>query len=135
MDRAHLGSCLCGQVHFEVIGHFEGFYLCHCKHCQKDTGSAHAANLVSSNAKLCWVKGAEKVKTYNLPSTRHVKSFCTECSSALPSIQFEGKLLVVPAGSMDTQIDIPVTAHIFDASKASWEKNLDSVKKFARFPS
>ncbi len=32
------GSCLCGSVRFDVDGDFEWFYLCHCRHCQKDTG-------------------------------------------------------------------------------------------------
>jgi hypothetical protein len=42
----HFGSCLCGAVRFEVEGEFQRFYLCHCGHCRKDTGSApHAANL------------------------------------------------------------------------------------------
>lgn len=46
------GSCLCGEVTFEIEGDFEDFYLCHCERCRKDTGSAHAANLFSSTAKL-----------------------------------------------------------------------------------
>ena len=50
----HVGSCLCGTVRFKVEGEFDSFYLCHCQHCQKDTGSAHAANLFSSSAKLIW---------------------------------------------------------------------------------
>lgn len=52
MNPKHAGSCLCGEVHYEIEGAFERFYLCHCTHCRKDTGSAHAANLFSSSAKL-----------------------------------------------------------------------------------
>src|SRR3546814_15522895 len=50
MDNIHAGSCLCGAVHYQVDGAFEQFYLCHCRHCRKDTRSAHAANLFSSHA-------------------------------------------------------------------------------------
>lgn len=131
----HAGSCLCGEIKFEVTGNFEGFFLCHCKHCQKDTGSAHAANLFSSQAKLTWLTGEKMVKTFNLPSTRHTKSFCSQCSSALPNLQMEGKLLVVPAGSLDTEVTTKPTAHIFVSSQASWEKDLENVKKFEKFPS
>ncbi|MFN3455173.1 MAG: GFA family protein, partial [Pseudobdellovibrio sp.] len=45
----YLGSCLCGQVEFKIQGVLESFFLCHCKYCQKDTGSAHSANLFSTN--------------------------------------------------------------------------------------
>ncbi|WP_419307071.1 GFA family protein [Chromohalobacter israelensis] len=93
----HLGSCLCGTVKFEVHGQFDSFYLCHCVYCQKDTGSAYAANLFSQSAKLAWIAGVDAVTSFTLPGTRHSKSFCKLCGSALPSTQVAG-LLVVPAG-------------------------------------
>jgi len=79
----HRGSCLCGEVRFEIEGSFESFYLCHCEHCRKDTGSAHAANLFSSSARLAWLSGEERKKTFTLLGTRHTRSFCTTCGSAL----------------------------------------------------
>src|SRR5690554_1159912 len=65
----HLGSCLCGTVRFKVEGAFDSFYLCHCQHCKKDTGSAHAANLFSQSAKLSWQSGADAVTSFTLPGT------------------------------------------------------------------
>lgn len=116
----HSGSCLCGTVRFEVKGGFDSFYLCHCRHCQKDTGSAHAANLFSHSAELFWHSGADAVASFQLPGTRHNKSFCTVCGSALPGAGGAG-LLVVPAGSLDSEVPIAPTAHLFLASKAAWE--------------
>ncbi len=134
MNEKSNGSCLCGKVSFEILGEFESFFLCHCKYCQKDTGSAHAANLFSQNAEIKWLKGKEEVKTFNLPSTRHIKSFCKECGSALPTEQKEEKLLVVPAGSLDSEISIRPKAHIFCSSEPSWSKDLISIDKFQKFP-
>jgi hypothetical protein len=94
------GSCLCGEVAFEIEGDFDGFYLCHCERCRKDTGSAHAANLFSSTAKLRWLSGREKSKIHDYRSEGHIKCFCTNCGSSLPNVQMDGKLLVVPAGCM-----------------------------------
>lgn len=134
MDKTAKGSCLCGKVSFSVEGDFESFFLCHCRHCQKGTGSAHAANLFSTKAKLQWLSGEDLVSSFNLPGTRHNKSFCSNCGSPLPSVQMEGKLLVAPAGSLDASVSIKPTAHIFMASKANWEVDLDSVKKLEAFP-
>lgn len=128
------GSCLCGEVSFEITGDFESFYLCHCKYCQKDTGSAHASNLFSSVAKIVWITGKERIKTYELPSTMHVKSFCSNCGSALPSLQMEGKLLVVPAGSLNEAISIKPNAHIFTSSRANWECGLEKIQSFEKLP-
>ena len=127
------GSCLCGSVTFEIKGDFDSFYLCHCKHCQKDTGSAFAANLFSSSAILTWTSGVDAVTTFTLEKTRHSKSFCKICGSALPSAQSQN-MLVVPGGCLDTRLLIKPTAHIFSASKAAWEESLDTLKKFERLP-
>ncbi|MFA0811908.1 GFA family protein [Microbulbifer epialgicus] len=128
------GSCLCGEVHFEVEGNFESFFLCHCSHCRKDTGSAHAASLFSTSAKLKWTAGEQRVMVFKLPKTRHMKSFCSNCGSALPFIDKEGSYLAVPAGSLDCKIPIEPTAHIFMASKADWDQNLEKALKFETFP-
>ena len=129
----HKGSCLCGTVKFEVRGDFESFYLCHCKYCQKDTGSAHAANLFSQSAELSWLAGAEAVTSFTLPGTRHHKSFCKFCGSALPSVQL-ANLVVVPAGSLDTEVDVLPNAHIFTSSSSPWSDALGDVPKFKELP-
>jgi hypothetical protein len=134
MATKHEGSCLCGAVRFEVEGSFESFYLCHCSHCRKDTGSAHAANLFSSSARLTWLAGESHVKSFTLPGTRHTKSFCATCGSALPRPQLEGRLLVVPAGSLDSEVSLRPKAHIFTASSADWDHELETIPKVERLP-
>ncbi len=134
MGNIKKGSCLCSKVCFEVVGDFESFFLCHCKYCQKDTGSAHGANLFSTTAKLVWVRGEEMVKSFTLPGTAHSKSFCSNCGSALPSIQMAGKLLVTPAGSLDEVVSIKPNAHIFMSSKADWDMDLDKIDKIEGLP-
>ena len=134
MSNTHSGACLCGEIRFEIEGEFERFYLCHCEYCRKDTGSAHAANLLSSSATLKWVSGQDKVRQFNLPSTRHSRSFCGNCGSALPLTQMNGKLLVVPAGSLNSNVTIKPDAHIFVASRAGWDDELERVRTFDRFP-
>jgi hypothetical protein len=135
MKNTHSGSCLCGAVQYKVDGDFERFYLCHCQHCRKDSGSAHAANLFSTSAALTWVLGKDNVVFFNLPSTRHSRSFCSVCGSALPCLQAEGKLLVVPAGSLDTAVPNKPDAHLFVASKANWDERLEGFPKMETYPS
>jgi hypothetical protein len=129
----HLGSCLCGTVRFKVEEAFDSFYLCHCQHCKKDTGSAHAANLFSQSAKLSWLSGADAVTSFTLQGTRHSRSFCKFCGSALPNTQTAG-VLIVPAGSLDTDVPILPTAHIFSSSKAHWEEASEEVPTFDGLP-
>lgn len=127
MSSKHSGSCLCGAVRFEVEGDFEKFFLCHCEHCRKDTGSAHAANLFSSVARLRWIAGEDKTTLFTLPSTRHSKCFCSVCGSALPTLQMEGQMLVVPAGSLNSEVLLRPDAHLFGSSRAHWDKELEKI--------
>ncbi|UXZ55876.1 GFA family protein [Halomonas sp. 7T] len=129
----YLGSCLCGNTKFEVQGDLDSFYLCHCQHCQKDTGSAYAANLFLKSAKLTWLAGSEDVTTFTLPGSRHKKGFCKFCGSALPSIHEPG-LLVIPAGSLDTEVFMSPTAHIFTSRKAGWEEAMNDIPEFEGLP-
>ncbi len=132
MENSYFGSCLCGQVKFKVDGSFQSFYLCHCRFCQKDTGSAHGANLFSATARLHWMSGSGQVKTFNLPATRHTKSFCRDCGAALPSLQDSGELLVVPAGSLDTEMALKPDAHLFYSSRAAWDGGLETIPRFEK---
>jgi hypothetical protein len=134
MTTRHHGGCLCGAVRFEVDGAFERFFLCHCSYCRKDTGSAHAANLFSSHAKLTWLAGEDRVTTYNLPSTRHAKSFCATCGSALPRHHAGTTSVIVPAGSLESPVPLRPDAHIFVASRADWDRELETVTSIDRFP-
>jgi hypothetical protein len=135
VGNKHSGSCLCGEVRFEIEGEFERFYLCHCEYCRKDTGSAHAANLFSSTAALKWLSGADQVRQFDLPATRHSKCFCRNCGSALPIVHRNPESLVVPAGSLNSQVFIRPNAHIFGSSRAGWDDSLEKVPTVDGFPS
>lgn len=128
----YTGACLCGEVRFEITGEFERFYLCHCDHCRKGTGSAHGANLFSSTAQLTWLAGESKKTLFRLPDTRHHKCFCSICGSALPFAV--GHTVVAPAGSLDRSVSIRPTAHIFTASRAAWDDGLEHVPGFDKLP-
>jgi hypothetical protein len=98
-----------------------------CKSCAPHTER-------TQTAALKWLSGEDQVRVFNLPSTRHRNSFCSTCGSALPDLQMNGALLKVPTGSLDTEVRVRPDAHIFCASKASWDEALDKVSKAAKLP-
>ena len=42
------GSCLCGEVVYEITGNLGIFKYCHCHRCSKFTGSANDSHLMFS---------------------------------------------------------------------------------------
>jgi hypothetical protein len=129
MGEKHQGSCLCEKVKFEIEGDFGHFFFCHCSRCRKTTGSAHGANLFSKTAKLKFISGEELVKDYLVEGTRFMTTFCSECGSKLPK-DHGGKILQVPAGALSTDLNTSPTAHIYYASRANWDHDLESVPKY-----
>jgi hypothetical protein len=49
--------------------------------------------------------------------------------------QMNGKLLVVPAGSLNSDVRIKPDAHIFGSSRARWDEALEKVPTVDKFPS
>lgn len=129
------GGCLCGEVRFEVENTFSKFYFCHCKQCQKITGTAHASNLFTRPDAIKWTAGAAHKKQFNYPNRDFTVVFCTECGSGLPFVTKSGKALIVPAGSLDTEPNIQLNNNIFWAERARWYDNGKQAKTCEGFPS
>jgi len=134
MGHLHTGSCLCGAVKFEVDGEFKKFFLCHCSRCRKTSGSAHCANLFAPGATIKWLSGEDKLSYYHLEGTHFARTFCSVCGSNVPTDAKARNLVVVPAGCLDTDVDITGQAHLFTGSKGNWDEGLDKVPAFEGMP-
>ncbi len=84
--------------------------------------------------KSCRLSGQDRVHSFRLPETRHERSFCSDCGGALPSVQFDGALLVTPAGSLDSPVTIRPNAHICFASRADWDDHLEDIPELDGLP-
>lgn len=134
MSHLHSGSCLCGAVQFNLEGEFKQFMLCHCSRCRKMTGTGNCANLFAPGAKLTWIKGEEKLNFYRHKDTNFARCFCSNCSSNVPFDAKDRGVVVVPAGSLDTDVNLSPQAHIFMDSKSNWDYDLQNVPCFEKRP-
>src|ERR1041385_7268775 len=76
------GSCLCGEVTYEVRAPFLRFAHCHCARCCKATGSAHATNLYVPPGQFSWTSRTDSVVRFDLPSAKSfATTFCGRCGS------------------------------------------------------
>ena len=74
------GSCLCGDIAFEIDGPVDTVGHCHCSMCRKFHGSARAALGTTAPEDFRWVRGAERIRTYQ-SSAQGCRSFCPRCGS------------------------------------------------------
>jgi len=118
-----VGSCLCGEVAYEIAGNIGIFQYCHCSRCRKFSGSAHASNLFVAPDQFSWTSGEPFVETYSPEDTKYfATAFCKRCGSSLPWNSKGGRVVVIPAGTLDEHPGIEPSQNIFCASKAEWYK-------------
>ena len=130
-----LGSCLCGEVAYEMSGKPVVMYQCHCSRCRKSRASAHGANMFYKLDDFRWTRGEENVVDYKLPeAARFGAAFCGKCGGSTPRISMERRMVVVPAGPLDTDPGMRPMAHIFVQSKAPWFEITDAIPQFAEMP-
>ena len=129
------GECLCGVNRYVILGYKpKAMYLCHCSRCRKETGTIYGANVFFNDAQLMWEKGdGDQITHFHLKGTRKHRAFCTTCGTPLP--RQEGKChVILPAGTLDDDSFLEPTAHIFYASRSSWEDKLKNLNCFEELP-
>ncbi|WP_299899348.1 GFA family protein [uncultured Ruegeria sp.] len=79
------GGCLCGSIRYAVSAPPSRVTICHCRFCQKATGSAYMVEPIFDEAALEILTGTPKV--YNQISAGSGKTvhihFCADCSTRL----------------------------------------------------
>lgn len=129
------GSCLCGEIAFEIEGAPDRLFYCHCSRCRRARSAAHGANLFFKPEQLRWVRGESLVKSFKDPTARFfATAFCEKCGSGMPQANRDAKVAYTPAGGLDTDPGIKPLARIFVGSKASWLDLTDGVPRFEERP-
>jgi len=115
------GSCLCGEVAFEVAAPFDEFLNCHCSRCRKATGTAHSCEVIVKASALRWTRGETLLRRYDLPSARSfATAFCSQCGSPMPHLTRSGGEAIIPAGAFDQPLGCSPDRHVQWASRADW---------------
>jgi putative intracellular protease/amidase len=129
-DARYEGSCLCGSVRYEISGELGDFGHCHCKSCQKASGSAYAANAPVERARFHVAKGKDRIREYE-SSRGKFRAFCTSCGSPLYAyLTISRDVLRIRLGSLDTPFTKQGKAHTFVSEKAPWEAIADGAPHF-----
>jgi len=115
------GSCICGEIEFEVEGPFDLFLNCHCSRCRKATGTAHSCEVIVKAPALRWLRGEQSVERFDLPQARSfATAFCSKCGSPMPHLTRSGREAIIPAGGFDDPLGVVAERHVHWASRADW---------------
>lgn len=127
------GSCLCGGVQYEVADIGQAMY-CHCQKCRKSNGTSFALNAPVKAADFKVLAGRELLKRY-ASSEDAGRYFCVDCGSPIYSQRLSmPDVLRLRVGTLDDDVALEKTAHIFVDSKAAWDDIHDDLPRFAERP-
>ena len=113
------GGCQCGFVRYRVQGEPLRLNVCHCKDCQRQSGSAFGMSLVVRPDSLELTHGELKTFEIQADSGRtKVCAFCPECGVRIYNAT--AALCSVKAGTLDDTSGLVPDAHYWISRKQPW---------------
>jgi hypothetical protein len=117
------GGCGCGGIRYRMTTPPLYVHCCHCRWCQRETGSAFVLNAMIEADRVELLRGTPEVVPTPSASGRGQKiARCPTCRIALWS-NYAGagpKVNFVRVGTLDAPGRLPPDIHIFTASKQPW---------------
>jgi hypothetical protein len=129
------GGCLCGKVRYSANTEPAFVGICHCKDCQKFTGSAFAVAIGVPEAELS-VQG--KLATYSKTgdSGQSIeRRFCPECGSSIAEVASAlPNIVMITSGTLDDASWVKPGMQIYCDSAQPWVHLGDEMKQFPKMP-
>lgn len=111
--------------------------VCHCKHCQKQSGTAFSI-IVGVPENTLSINGSEHLKEFEDTADSGNKvhrKFCGNCGSPILSVlESIPGMVFVKAGTLDDSSWLEPTMHVWCASAQPWVNIPEGIAKFPKNP-
>jgi hypothetical protein len=127
------GGCACGAIRYQFTGLPLASLNCHCRDCQRETGSGYASILIvptSAFAVTCGTPRCFDVIADN--GNTATRTFCAACGSALFGAGPD--TTNIRAGSLDDPGLFRPSMDIYTASAQPWDLMSPDLPKFSKLP-
>lgn len=120
---AQTGRCLCGEISYALEGDPIATAVCHCEHCQRQSGGAFSVNLVIQKDQVA-ISGP--IKTYEDRGERGdavyvYRRFCGNCGSPIVSELVDpAGILALKAGTLDDHSAVQPQVEAWCVNKQPW---------------
>ena len=127
-SRSILGGCQCGSLRFELKAPPLFTHACHCRICQRRSGSAFGLTTIVLRKDFNVIDGKLLAKQIS-PRTTVFK--CSECTTTIHSASTEfPATYIVPGGTFDDPEVAQPGAHIWVKRKHPWIALPEDVPQF-----
>lgn len=127
------GGCLCGAVRYELKSEPLMTAVCHCTHCQRQSGGVFSTNVGVPEAAYVQT-GETKVFTDKGDSGKAVwRHFCPNCGSPIISkVEAMPGLVLVKAGTLDDMSGLTPGVEVYTDHAAEWVSPIAGAQRFAQ---
>lgn len=129
------GGCACGAVRYRLNSPPMFVHCCHCRDCQRQTGSAFVINALIETDRITVSGAAPDPGAMPTDSGRPHHIFrCPSCRTALWS-EYGGRdaIRFVRVGTLDEPALVSPDVHIYVRTKLPWVHLPDSVPAFEAY--
>lgn len=132
------GGCDCGTLRYRMTSRPLFVHCCHCRWCQRESGSSFALNAMLEADRVLALSGEpEMVDTPSNSGKGQRIARCPKCRIAVWSCYGGAGPLIrfVRVGTLDSPDRLPPDIHIFTSSKQPWivlPANIPAVQEYYR---
>ncbi len=123
------GSCLCGQVAYEVSALDSPIQHCSCRSCRKAHGAAFNTSAAVKKSNFLWLRGELLLSEFE-SSPGIVRYFCSICGSQLIKRKDNSDHLALRVASLDEDPGQVPELRIWCSHEVPW---LDYQSKIPRY--
>jgi hypothetical protein len=130
------GGCLCGAVRYESAGDPVFSLHCHCRDCQRSSGTAYIAAMRVPAAGFRITQGSPKRYLGRSDSGNEItRAFCGDCGSPLyVQVSTRPDLVGLRVGTLDDPSWFHAEADIFTKSAQPWDHMDPAIPKYDTYP-
>ena len=119
------GGCACGFVRYKIMSDPLIVHCCHCRYCQRQTGTAFALNALFEAKHVELLSGTvNEIETPSPSGRGQTIARCHKCEAAIWSNYFMGGInnliCFMRVGTLDNPDLLPPDVHIYTMSKQPW---------------
>ena len=130
------GGCGCGALRYRLTDEPFIVHNCHCRLCQRQTGTGSAVNAFIESDRLELLSGEPRENEFLTGSgATQIVVRCAQCGTAVWSFypRLGRKVAAVRVGTLDDPSAAAPDVAIYVAHKADWAPIPDGVPAFAEF--
>ena len=129
------GRCACGAVQYRLTSGPMFVHCCHCRDCQRQTGSAFVLNALIETDRIEMISGdPQPIAVPTDSGSPHDIYRCPICQTAVWSDYGRRPVLrFVRVGTLDNPAALQPDVHIYVRSKLPWVRLPDGVPAFEAY--